>query len=180
MSQEWKMCLFSLKSTRKCYAILNVFSEITGWNYKIDILQPHCQCGKLSIHTSWESVISSRGRDFPKIRDSRAVSPIPFDSKSHSFPTKSPKKDHTNEAKRKETGKGGSQSVTFCHPFSVERITSNREKTCLGRTFPPWFQVKLPLTGACRRHNIRTKKMFFQPNEKSFGWDWRALFLNRA
>lgn len=79
----------------------------------------------------------ARSRDFPEIRDSRAVSPIPFDSESHSFPTKSPKKDHTNEAKRKRTGKGGSQSVTFCHSFSVGRITSNREKTCLGRTFPP-------------------------------------------
>ena len=108
----------------------------------------------------------ARSRDFLEIRDSRAVSPIPFDSKSHLFPTKSPKKDHTNEAKRKETGKGGSQSVTFCHSFSVGRITSNREKNMSRTYIPTLISSETPANGSTSAtQHADKKKCFFSPTK---------------
>lgn len=56
----------------------------------------------------------------------------------------------------------------------------NREKTSREDTFVSHFQaVFQPMYRGCR-NDVRRKKVFLQPSDFSFGWDWNAFGLKNG
>jgi len=58
--------------------------------------------------------------------------------------------------------------------------TSNRVERGCGGTRTSRFQVFARLLGKALRCDVRTKKVFFQPNGFSSGWDWIAVWLKTS
>ena len=55
----------------------------------------------------------------------------------------------------------------------------NREKRARIDISSPRFQVFFQTTWGSELYEMRTKKVFFQPNDFSFDWDWCPFLLNK-
>ena len=62
--------------------------------------------------------------------------------------------------------------MPFWHPAFTNQNTPNRIKPRLKSLSLPRFQVLSVAMCGHSLNNVRRKKMFSQPNEKPFGWDW--------
>lgn len=132
------------------------------------------------IYALRESFVRPRGRGLLKIRDSCAsvekllVSHRVF---SVSF---CPVGGQDIRRKVKGAQAWGGVCASFWHAAFDSEASSNRVERGCGGTCASRFQVFVRPLGGTLRCDVRTKKVFFQPNGFSSGWDWIAVWLKTS
>ena len=129
------------------------------------------------IYALRESFVRPQGRGLLKIRDSCAS--VEKLLVSHRVFSVSFCPVGGQDIRRKVKGAQvwGGVCASVWHATFDRGKTSNRVERGCGGTRTYHFQVFVRPLGRPLRCDVRTKKVFFQPNGFSSGWDWIAVWL---